>query len=292
MTNRNDVDDLSGVETTGHEWDGIKELNNPLPRWWLIVFYACILGAVIYWVLFPAWPGLPGSNTYTKGTLGVSDRVTVARDLKALATSRDAMSAKLAATDPQTIEGNPDLMQFAMAKGEAAFKDNCATCHGTGGAGNKGYPNLADDVWLWGGTLDDIKHTITVGVRSTHADTRFSQMPSFGKDEILNRNQISDAAEYVLSLSHRSTSKTGAARGAVIFAEQCASCHGAEAKGDRAVGAPNLTDAEWLYGGTKADIMATIHRGPAGVMPTWQGRLDPATIDALAVYVHARGGGE
>lgn len=292
MTNHNDIDDLSGVETTGHEWDGIKELNNPLPRWWLIVFYACILGAVIYWVLFPAWPSLPGSNTYTKGTLGFSDRVNVARDMKTLSASRDALSAKLAAADPKTIEVNPELMQFALAKGEAAFKDNCATCHGTGGAGSKGYPNLADDVWLWGGSLDDIKHTITVGIRSSHPDTRFSQMPSFGKDQILDRNQISDAAEYVLSLSARATSKTGAARGAVIFAEQCASCHGAEAKGDRTVGAPNLADAEWLYGGTKADIMNTIHRGPAGVMPTWQGRLDPATIDALAVYVHARGGGE
>ena len=287
-----EIDAFSGVETTGHEWDGIKELNNPLPRWWLIVFYACIVGSVIYWILMPAWPGLPGSNTYTKGALGFSDRANVARAMEDLKAERADMSAKLAAADPKIIEADPDLMQFAMAKGEAAFKDNCATCHGAGGAGNVGYPNLADDVWLWGGTLADIKQTLVAGIRSDHPDTRFSQMPAFGRDAILTPAQISDVADYVLALSGTAAGKPAIMRGGAIFAEQCASCHGVDANGDRTQGAPNLTDKDWLYGGSKAAVVTSIHRGPAGVMPSWSGRLDPATIDALAVYVHARGGGE
>ncbi len=292
-TNKQDVDKVTGVETTGHEWDGIKELNNPLPRWWLNVFYACIVGSVIYWVLMPAWPGLPGIGGYTKGTLGFSDRANVSKDIAQLQAERAPLAAKLSGADLNTVEQDPELMQYAFAAGEAAFKDNCATCHGAGGQGVKGYPSLADDVWLWGGTLTDIRHTLEVGIRADHDETRYSQMPAFGRDGILSAQEISDVTDYVLNFSGNSDAGAEAlSRGQEIYAVNCVSCHGDAGLGDRTQGAPNLADAEWVYGGSKAEVMTSISRGPFGVMPAWAGRLDSSTLDALAVYVHSRGGGE
>ncbi len=284
-----ETDDVSGVETTGHEWDGIRELDNPLPRWWLWTFWLCVGVAIVYWVLMPAWPGLHG---YTKGTLNKSDRADVAQQLNELKAIRGAEGAQLKNASLQQIESDPKLQAYALAVGQSVFGDNCATCHGTGGTGSKGYPNLRDDVWLWGGTLEDIQHTITVGVRSDHPQTRFSQMPAFGRDGIVPADQVNDLTEYVVALSHRPANAAAVGRAGPVFQANCAICHGPEGKGMPAQGAPDLTDADWLYGSARADIKGQIWNGRGGVMPTWEHRFDPETIKALAVYIHANAAGQ
>jgi cytochrome c oxidase cbb3-type subunit III len=288
MSNR-ERDEHSGTETTGHEWDGIKELDSPLPRWWLWTFYACIAAAIVMWVLMPAWPGL---HSYTKGTLGMSDRANVVKQLAELNQIRGAQSAQLKTASLEQIESDPKLQAYALAVGQSIFGDNCATCHGVGGTGGKGYPNLRDDVWLWGGTLEDIQHTITVGVRSEHPDTRFTQMPAFGKDQLIPAAQVDDLTEYVVALSHRPANAAAVTRAAPVFAAQCAICHGPQGAGDQTKGAPNLTDKDWLYGSARADIRGQIWNGRGGVMPTWGKRFSPETIKALAVYVHANAAGQ
>ncbi len=286
---KRETDEVTGVETTGHEWDGIRELDNPLPRWWLYVFYAGIVVAAVYWVLMPAWPGVSG---YTKGILGQSDRADVVRELQGLKELRGAQAAKLQKASLEEIEADPDLQAYAQAIGQSVFGDNCATCHGTGGVGTKGYANLRDDVWLWGGSLSDIHRTIEVGIRSDHPDTRFSQMPAFGRDQMLTSAQISDLTEYVVGLSRRKADAAAVARAAPTYAEQCAACHGVEGLGDQTKGAPNLTDQEWLYGSSRDDIRVQIWGGRGGVMPSWKTRFDPETLKALAVYIHANAGGQ
>ncbi|HKD47671.1 MAG TPA: cytochrome-c oxidase, cbb3-type subunit III [Rhizomicrobium sp.] len=286
---KKDIDQISGTETTGHEWDGIKELDTPMPRWWLGTFFACIAWAIGYWVVMPAWPLL---NGYTHGLLNHSQRDDVTANLVALRAARAAKEHALTTATLPQIQANPDLLQFALAEGKATFGDNCAACHGAGAQGARGYPNLNDDVWLWGGTLVDIQHTITVGVRSTSPDTRQSQMPSFGRDAILKPEQVDDLTEYVVHLSGRPADATAVKRATPLFAQNCAACHGPAGKGNRQMGAPNLTDNEWLYGPKREDIHDQIWNGHGGVMPTWGGRLSPETIKALAIYVHSLGGGE
>jgi cytochrome c oxidase cbb3-type subunit 3 len=289
MTAHKPVDKHTGTETTGHEWDGIHELDTPLPRWWLIVFYATIVWAIGYWILMPAWPTL---NGYTEGLLHHSQRADVVVALDALKAQRHAREASLANTSLEQIEKNPELLQFAMAEGKSAFGDNCAPCHGSGGQGAHGYPNLNDDVWLWGGKLEDILHTITVGVRSTSPNTRTSQMPAFGRDGILKPDQVDDLTEYVVHLSKRPADPAAVARATKLFADNCAACHGPTGSGNRALGAPPLLGAAYLYGPKREDIHDQIWNGHGGVMPTWGGRLSPETIKSLAIYVHSLGGGE
>jgi cytochrome c oxidase cbb3-type subunit 3 len=286
---KGDIDEVTGVATTGHEWDGLKELNKPLPRWWLLTFYACIVWAVGYWVVYPAWPTLTG---YTRGLLGYSQRTAVSDEVGAARAAQAAYRDKLAATPLDRIKDDPDLLRFAMAGGGAAFQVNCAPCHGRGAQGFAGYPNLNDDDWLWGGTLDEVHKTISSGVRSDAKDTHISQMPRYGLEKLLEEPQINDAAEYVLSLSGKATDADAAGRGQKVFAEQCTTCHDADGKGSKEFGAPNLTDAIWLYGGSKAAIVESIRTGRGGVMPAWAGRLDPVTVKSLAVYVHSLGGGK
>lgn len=287
-----EVDSHSGVETTGHEWDGIKELNNPLPRWWLFVFYASVVVSVVYWVLMPALPALPGMQGSTAGVLNHSDRDSVAAQLVTMKAERAKLSSRLANVDAQTILKDPELRQQALALGESAFGDNCATCHGAGGRGAPGYPQLVDDVWLWGGTLADIEHTIRHGVRSGDKQERRTDMPAFGRDEFLTQAQIADVAQFVMSLSGKGVDREASARGAEVFAANCAECHGQAGHGDRARGIPNLTDTDWLYGGDKASLLRSVYGPRGGVMPAWDERFDPATIRALAIYVHSLGGGE
>jgi len=291
MTEQREIDEETGTETTGHEWDGIKELDNPLPRWWLWIFYASVAWSVVYWILMPAWPALPGFQGFTPGVVGNSERVNVARAMDDLQSSRGDLYARLEGADIAAIRGDDELFGFALAAGRSAFGDNCATCHGSGGQGATGYPNLNDDVWLWGGTYEAIHTTLRYGIRAEHPDTRFSQMPAFGRDGLLTREQIRETADYVISLS-TAQPMAASSPGGQIFAQQCASCHGAGGEGDRAQGAPNLTDQEWLYGGSREAVILSIHRGPYGVMPAWEGRLDDATIAALATYVFSLGGGE
>ncbi len=286
---KKEVDDISGTQTTGHEWDGIKELDTPMPRWWVTVFIGTIIWAIGYWIVYPAWPGI---SSYTHGILNHSQRDEVMANVAALKAARATSEHALSNASLGQIQSDPQLFQFAMAEGRAAFGDNCAPCHGSGGQGAHGYPNLNDDVWLWGGKLSDIQHTITVGVRSTAPDTRNSQMPSFGRDGILKPEQVDDLTEYVAHLSGRPADAAAVRRAASVFQDNCAACHGAQGKGNREYGAPNLTDNEWLYGPTREDIRDQIWNGRGGVMPTWGGRLSPETIKALAVYVHSLGGGE
>ncbi|MFZ5718221.1 MAG: cytochrome-c oxidase, cbb3-type subunit III [Pseudomonadota bacterium] len=282
-------DEHSGTETTGHEWDGIKELDTPLPRWWLWVWYGSIIYAIVYWVLMPAWPGITG---YTKGLRDHSDRANVVQELAKLEAIRGAGAVKLKTASLEQIERDPELQAYALQVGQSVFGDNCATCHGAGGGGAKGYPNLRDDVWLWGGTLEDIRHTIEVGVRSGHPQARGeTMMPAFGRDQMLTDAQISDLTEYVVALSGRKADRAAVARATQTYADQCVSCHGPTGTGDLAKGAPNLTDAEWLYGSDRASIRGQIWSGQNGVMPHWGERFSPETIKALAVYVHANAGG-
>ncbi|PQA88881.1 cytochrome-c oxidase, cbb3-type subunit III [Hyphococcus luteus] len=285
-----EIDQPTGVETTGHEWDGIKELNNPLPRWWVIVFYISIIWSVIYWVFMPSWPGI---NGYLKGVRNHTERANVEASMAELAAARsDQMSRLLAVDNLGEIENDPELLQYTLKAGESIFGDNCATCHGAGGQGFKGYPALVDDAWLWGGSLEDIQQTIRYGIRSGHPDARLNTMQAFGRDGILSSSQISDLVEYVTSLSGREADEAAAARGAQTFAQTCATCHGPEGRGDPAQGAPNLTDHIWLYGGDKITLQETLYQGRGGVMPAWSDRLSEEQIAALAVYVHSLGGGE
>ncbi|MFN9847900.1 MAG: cytochrome-c oxidase, cbb3-type subunit III [Alphaproteobacteria bacterium] len=289
MTER-ERDDHSGIETTGHEWDGIKELDSPLPRWWLWVWYGTIIIAIVYWVLMPAWPGITG---FTRGVLGQSDRQELSSDLRALEVIRGAGAARLRSASLEQIESDPELQAYALQVGQSVFGDNCATCHGAGGGGGKGYPNLRDDIWLWGGGLADIQKTLVVGVRSGHPGARGETMMSaFGRDQLLTEAQSSDLTEYVVALSRRPADRAAVARAAPTFQVQCVSCHGPTGTGDRAKGAPDLTDAEWLYGPDRDSIRTQIWNGRNGVMPSWEARFSPEMIKALAVYVHVNSGGE
>ena len=285
-----EIDAPTGVETTGHEWDGVKELNNPLPRWWVLTFWICVIWAVAYWVFMPSWPGVSG---YLKGTRHHSERANVEAALAAVNATRDVqMKRLLGAGSIDAIESDPDLLQYAMTAGQSLFGDNCATCHGAGGQGNAGYPSLIDDDWIWGGKLSDIQTTIHYGIRSTHPNTRFNQMLAFGEGGILPPDQIGDIVDYVMRISGREANGAAAARGGAVFAQQCASCHGPDGAGIQALGAPKLTDGIWLYGGERLDIQQSLYLGRNGVMPAWTGRLSEEQITALAVYVHSLGGGE
>lgn len=290
MSEHNDIDHVSGRSTTGHEWDGIKELNTPLPRWWILTFYATIIWAIGYWVVYPAWPLVTG---YTTGLFHYSARASVRDELASLEALRGEKMKVLGSASLADIEKDPALLALARARGRTVFADNCAPCHGTGAAGAKGYPNLNDDDWLWGGTLDQIMQTIQFGARSGHAKTHDGQMLAFGRDGVLKKEEIVTVANYVRSLSGLSTAPGyDAAAGKKIFSENCVACHGDDAKGNQELGAPNLTDQIWLYGSDEATIMETITNGRAGVMPAWAGRLDPVTIKALTVFVHSLGGGK
>jgi cytochrome c oxidase cbb3-type subunit 3 len=285
---KKEIDDVSGVETTGHEWDGLKELNNPLPRWWVWVFVATIVWSLWYWVVYPAWPTLSGA---TEGTSGYTQFEELAESQQEIRDRQQAYLEKFEDASFQEIMEDPELYAFAIAGGMSAFKDNCATCHGTGAAGGHGYPNLNDDDWLWGGRLDEIHQTLLYGVRSGHDETHYSQMPAFGKDKLLTRDEINAVVDYVLTLSGGKEKETYAA-GQAIFQSQCTSCHGADGTGIKDFGAPNLTDKIWLYGSDRETIYETVYYSRAGVMPSWINRLDENTIKQLTVYLHELGGGE
>lgn len=285
MTNKR-IDEPTGTETVGHEWDGIEELNTPLPRWWLWTFYATIAWSLVYIVLYPAWPLLEKG---TEGVLGWTSRGQLAKEMNAADQAHTALREQLATVAIEQLPEDSEAFRAAVSGGRAAFKVNCVQCHGAGAAGSPGYPNLNDDDWLWGGDLKAIEYTIVHGIRQTDEDqTRISQMPAFG-DGILGGAQIGAIADHVLSLTGKAPAN---AAGAQLFAENCAVCHGPDGKGQREFGAPNLADAIWLYGGTRADVMKQVSAPRHGVMPAWGKRLDPVTIKMLAAYVHSLGGGE
>ena len=283
-----DIDAVTGTATTGHDWDGIRELNTPLPRWWLWTFYISILWAIGYWVVYPAWPLLSGS---TEGVTAWHARSAVVTDLAELKTQRGPMMDKLSSASLTEIAGSPQLLDFARAQGRVAFADNCAPCHGAGGGGTKGYPNLNDDDWLWGGKITEIEQTIRFGARSGHDKARQGNMPGFAG--VLKPEEISAVADFARSLSGLPAEQgANLAVGKKLFADNCAVCHGDAGKGNRELGAPNLTDKIWLYASDKATIVQGIQNGRGGVMPNWEGRLSEPVIKALAVYVYTFGGGE
>ena len=288
MSDEKQIDELSGVSTTGHEWDGIKELNNPLPRWWVWTFYATIAWALAYTIAYPAWPMLTSA---TKGVLGYSSRNDVKNELAAAQAARGDHAAAIAAKPIGEILADEKLRTFAISAGAAAFKVNCVQCHGSGAAGSVGYPNLNDDEWLWGGKPEEILTSIAHGIRfADDPDTRFSEMPAFGG--VLERRQIAEVSAYVVSLSGTPSNAALAEAGKTLFADNCAACHGDAGKGMRDLGAPDLTDAIWLRGSDEAAIAAQIAAPRHGVMPAWSARLGETTVKELTVYVHSLGGGE
>ena len=280
------------VGTTGHQWDGIEELNNPLPRWWVWVFYITIVWAIGYSIAYPAWPMLTRA---TAGVLGYSTRAEVATEIARVSEANAPIRARLEAAELTAIADDPELNTYARNAGGAVFRTWCAQCHGSGAAGVQaaGYPNLLDDDWLWGGDIAAIHQTITHGIRNTtDPEARYSEMPKFGADGLLEKAQIDEVVQHVLAISGQTHDAGLATPGAGVFAENCASCHGDEGRGNRDLGAPNLTDAIWLYGGDPASLTQTVTWARNGVMPNWNTRLSEADIRSVSVYVHGLGGGE
>lgn len=288
MSDNKRIDEPTGTQTVGHEWDGIEELDTPMPRWWVLTFWACIVWAIGYVIVYPAIPMLHGATT---GLWNWSSRGELAREMTAEAKRRAPITAALAAIPIDRLEADQKLLQAAVEGGRAAFKVHCIQCHGSGAAGSKGYPNLNDDDWLWGGDLQAINYTLTHGVRNPdHKETRFSQMPAF--DGVLNPGEIDAVIAHVRTISGQQKPNTASAKGAALFATNCVMCHGPDGKGIREFGAPNLTDQIWLYGGDKDTLRTTITKSRYGVMPRWNNRLDPVMIKMLAAFVHSLGGGE
>ena len=286
----NETEHDKEVGNTGHEWDGIKELNNPLPRWWLWCFYLTIIWGIGYTVAYPAWPMI---NKATAGVLGYSPRAEVAAEIVAAEQANSAINATLVAAELTEVSADAELMQYANSAGASVFRTWCAQCHGSGGAGVQasGYPNLLDDDWLWGGDIENIHLTIAHGIRNEEdLDSRYSQMPAYG--EIFEEEEILSVVQYVKSLSGTPDDATLAAAGEELFLDNCAACHGDEGLGDVEQGAPNLADAIWLYGGDTETLIETVTYSRFGVMPPWQGRLSEAEVRAVALYVHSRGGGQ
>ena len=281
-------DEFTGTMTTGHEWDGIKELDTPMPRWWVWTFYVCIVWAIGYMIYYPSWPTL---TDHWKGTSGYTDRKALVDELAIRDVERAVWYEKFTSQDINQIAKDNELLNFAMAGGKVIFGENCSACHGSQGSGAPGYPVLADDDWIWGGSLTDIETSIRFGIRSSHDDTRISDMPEFG-DDMLEKDDIEEVADYVLALSTGKSGSDANEDGKETFEEECASCHGEDGKGGRESGAPRLSDGIWLYDGTREAIIKQVTKPKHGVMPTWEGRLDDVSIKQVAIYVHSLGGGE
>ncbi|MGR9188229.1 cytochrome-c oxidase, cbb3-type subunit III [Rhizobium leguminosarum] len=287
-----EVDPVTGRKTTGHIWNGIKELDTPVPRGVLLFLIITHLFAALWWILYPTWPL---GSTYTRGLIGTSQKQAVERKIIEADASRAPWIEKIEISSFDEIRADEKLMEKVASSGHQLFGDNCAACHGRDGKGGRDFPDLTDDDWLWGGGPEKIVQTMTVGVNTTHSQSRVSQMPAFGTDEMLNRKQVSDVAAYVYSLSNTSTKSVDAsqiAAGRQVFMASCVACHGEDAKGKQDVGAPNLTDGRWIYGGGIERIVQSIHGGRQGHMPTWDERLSPAEIKILALYVNKLGGGQ
>jgi cytochrome c oxidase cbb3-type subunit 3 len=286
--NKKEIDEVTGTDTTGHTWDGIKELNNPLPRWWLWCFYVTIIWGVGYSIAYPAWPMISGATT---GLLGYSTRGEVAQDIARFEETNAEISAQLASADLNTLLENEELARFATSAGGAVFRNNCSQCHGSGAAGALGYPNLLDDDWLWGGDFDNIAYTVRHGIRNEEDwDARYSEMTAY--DEIFSNEEVDKVVQYVRLISGQEHDAGMAEVGTELFLNNCAACHGDNGMGNYDLGAPNLTDAIWLYGGDLESLEQTVRYARFGVMPPWGERLTEAEIKAVTAYVHQLGGGE
>jgi cytochrome c oxidase cbb3-type subunit 3 len=283
-------DPVTGHLLTGHEWNGIKELNTPVPRavWFFLI--ATALFAIGYWLLMPAWPT---GKTYTKGLLGNDQRRLVSESVSQSALARSAWANRIAGLDINQIRADPGLMKIVREDGNRLFGDNCSACHGVGATGGKGFPDLTDKDWLWGGSHEAIAQTIKAGINSNDPKTRVSQMLAFGRDGMLDNDTILALTDYVMSLSNPGLARGGTAKsvmaGSAAFAANCAACHGADARGNQAVGAPNLTDNAWIYGGDVQSVYTSINDGRQGEMPAWEHRLGPVDRKVLAIYLLDKG---
>ncbi len=289
MPTKIEKDSVTGHETTGHEWDGIRELNTPLPKWWVYVYIATVIWGIGMFVLYPA---IPLGSWVTPGILGYSSRADAIAGVKEMAALHTTQMQEIGQKSFAEIEKNHDLMEVALTAGRITFANNCQPCHGPNGEGRVGYPALDTDVWRWGGSIEAIQQTITDGIRSNDPDARNSQMPNFGGDKLLTPDQINQVADYVISLYGKAKPNAATDAGAKLFADNCAPCHGAKGEGSREVGAPPLASHVHLYGDSREVVVAQITHPRMGVMPNWNKRLSPAMIKAVALYVHSLGGGE
>ena len=287
---KEELDPVSGHRTTGHEWNGIKELDTPVPRGVLIFLIVTHVFAVLWWFLMPAWPL---GTTYTRGLLDTNQWENVEEELVEAAAQRAPWIDRIEAASFEEIQADERLMSIVRETGHRLFGDNCAACHGRGGRGGSNYPDLTDDDWIWGGDVQTIADTMRIGINTEHPESRVAQMPSFGRDGILDRDQVRSAAAYVYSLSHPDFSTeeniSRIEAGREVFLGSCAACHGEDARGSQEIGAPNLTDDYWIYGGDLQTIVTSVHGGRQGHMPTWDERLTDAQIKILALYVHSLG---
>ena len=279
-------DPHTGYTTTGHDWNGITELNRPVPRVIWFFLTATVIFSIGYWVLMPAWPLV---STYTKGLLGVDQREILSENLEAAAAARSVWTRQIEARDYAEIQQDASLMGTVRRTGRTLFEDNCAACHGMAAQGGPGYPRLTDAAWLWGGDPAAVAETLRVGINSAHDETRFAQMPAFGLDQTLDRAALREVVDYVLSLSAGAPADPGRsasiAAGAGVFADNCAACHGENAAGSTDLGAPDLTDDFWIYGGDRQSVYGTVYGGRQGQMPQWEGRLSALERKILTLYV-------
>ncbi|WP_137152728.1 cytochrome-c oxidase, cbb3-type subunit III [Devosia sp. FKR38] len=276
-------DEFSGQVTTGHEWNGIKELNTPVPRLVWAFLGTMALFAVVWTILMPSWPGI---NGYFRGLLGADQHQSVELTLAQAAADQARWTERLVNEDLATLQADADIMAVVRQASSSLFIDNCAACHGVEATGNPGYPNIAEAPMMWGGDADTIAETIRVGINATHPETRFAQMLAFGRDQMLAGAEVTLLADYVASISHGPALPTEQRLAAEeLFANNCAGCHGETAKGMVETGAPDLTDEYWTYAGDHAAIRRSIYNGRQGTMPAWEGRLSTAQIRMLALYV-------
>lgn len=275
-------DEITGKPTTGHEWNGIRELDTPVPRPIRVWLWGSIAVCVPLWLLYPAWPYV---TDYTRGALDYSSRNVVTDAVAQGQAQRDAAFAPFQTKDVTELANDPALRPVYEPSIRVLYQDRCAACHGRELTGQRGFPNLTDDHWLWSGDPAEIEYTLQVGINADHPDTRYAEMPAFGRDGMLPQSDIEDVAEYVLSLSGPAEDETAADRGAAVFADNCAGCHNDEGAGGFGIGAPSLADDVWIYGGTRPDILETLKNGRGGVMPSWSGRLSAAEIRMLTLYV-------
>jgi cytochrome c oxidase cbb3-type subunit 3 len=282
-------DSVTGHMTTGHEWDGLQELNRPLPKWWLYVLWTCVAVAVVLCILYPSVPGITG---YWHGLLGYSQRASVDQAVADVAAQRAGAMDRIKVLSFAEIRKDPQLLAVAETAGRITFANNCQPCHGAGGGGNPGFPALAAGDWIWGGTLEDIQQTVTHGIRSPDPDARQSQMPRWGVDNMLTPDQIQQVADYVMTLFGTPTQGVDVAPGRKLFVDNCAVCHGDAGQGNRTAGGPRLASRIHLHGDTRDAVVAQITNPKMGVMPNWSTRLDEATIKSVTLYVHSLGGGE
>ena len=279
-------DKITGRNTTGHEWDGIKELDTPIPGSVKWSYGITIVIGIVLILLYPAFPSLSG---FTPGLLGYSSRNIVDQQVAEATLEREKRDKVLMTRDINELVTDKAVREKYEASAAILYRDNCAVCHQPDLQGKTGFPNLVDNHWLWSGNVEEIEATILYGINSGNDDERISEMLGFGKQQMLERPEIKDVVEYVRSISGQDHDIEASDRGVEIFAENCESCHGEQGIGGMESGAPSLVDSTWIYGSDDSALFKSIWTGRVGQMPAWEGRLSKADIRKLALYVKWQG---